>query len=97
MDQVRQPFADELAKAFAENGVVTAEDRPAGRPDRLFRRSESSGDLLRQLLRPRLGLRPWLAFLRRALAFCLLVRFDIVLRVAGDCWDRCLPFVVTGY
>ena len=30
-----------------------------------------------QLLRPRLGLRPWLAFLRRAEAFCLLVRFDM--------------------
>ena len=28
-------------------------------------------------MRPRLGLRPWLAFLRRAEAFCLLVRFDM--------------------
>ena len=34
-----------------------------------------------QLLRPRLGLRPWLAFLRRAEAFCLLVRFDMAMRV----------------
>ena len=30
-----------------------------------------------QLLRPALGLRPWLAFLRRTFAFFLLVRFDI--------------------
>ena len=34
-------------------------------------------------MRPRLGLRPWLAFLRRTLAFALLVRFDMVLRVAA--------------
>ena len=34
-------------------------------------------------MRPRLGLRPWLAFLRRTLAFALLVRFDMVFRVAA--------------
>jgi hypothetical protein len=38
-------------------------------------------DRCRQELRPMLGLRPWLAFLRRTLAFFLLVRFDIGLRL----------------
>jgi len=41
---------------------------------------------LTQLLRPRLGLRPWLAFLRRAEAFCLLVRFDM--RIMVPAWFR---------
>ena len=34
-------------------------------------------------MRPRLGLRPWLAFLRRTLAFALLVRFDMLVRVTA--------------
>ena len=33
-------------------------------------------------MRPRLGLRPWLAFLRRTFAFALLVRFDMLVSVA---------------
>lgn len=36
-----------------------------------------------QLLRPRLGLRPWLALLRRTLAFFFWVRFDMAHRLAS--------------
>ena len=36
-----------------------------------------------QLLRPKLGLRPWFAFLRRALAFWRLVRFDMAGRLTA--------------
>ncbi len=36
-----------------------------------------------QLLRPKLGLRPWFAFLRRALAFWRLVRFDMAMRLTA--------------
>ena len=36
-----------------------------------------------QLLRPRLGLRPWLALLRRTLAFFFWVRFDMAYRLAS--------------
>ena len=57
----------------AGNGIGTAENRLA----------EGRHDGVCQLLRPRLGLRPWLAFLRRTLAFALLVRFDMSVRVAA--------------
>ena len=36
-----------------------------------------------QLLRPKMGLRPWFAFLRRALAFWRLVRFDMAGRLTA--------------
>ena len=57
----------------AGKGVGTAENRLV----------KGRHDGVRQLLRPRLGLRPWLAFLRRTLAFALLVRFDMSVRVAA--------------
>ncbi len=34
-------------------------------------------------MRPKLGLRPWLAFFRRTFAFALLVRFDMPIRLAA--------------
>ncbi len=44
---------------------------PGGRPAR------HGGGHVGQELRPALGLRPWFAFLRRALFFFFWVRFDI--------------------
>ena len=72
-----EPLALSLGREGVErtagNGIGTAENRLV----------EGRHDGVCQLLRPRLGLRPWLAFLRRTLAFALLVRFDMVLRVAA--------------
>ena len=46
-----------------------------------------------QLLRPKLGLRPWFAFLRRALAFWRLVRFDMAGRLTATSSIRALARV----
>lgn len=46
-----------------------------------------------QLLRPKLGLRPWFAFLRRALAFWRLVRFDMAGRLTAAASITALPRV----
>ncbi|MEI2650763.1 MAG: VUT family protein [Microthrixaceae bacterium] len=61
-----------------DQGHLVGGDGAADLPRPRLRRSRaerSRGD--DQLLRPALGLRPWLAFLRRTFAFFLLVRFDI--------------------
>jgi hypothetical protein len=46
--------------------------------------AHSSDELGNQLLRPTLGLRPWLALLRRAFAFFFCVRFDMPIRISAS-------------
>ncbi len=73
--------SEPLALSLGGEGVELTAGKGVGTAENRLVKGRHDG--VRQLLRPRLGLRPWLAFLRRTLAFALLVRFDMSVRVAA--------------